>query len=194
MDFATIQAQLAELTSQLAQYAKRTTMQSVPTCGVSYGQGYPTEQYSQFAANEDAWGYQGHSQSWNNMFSNAYNSDWRDYSDYIEPQQFQQDGYWQQEKEFHSRPMQPSQPHIQYAQSNSGSSIDYDRIFDEINYLVQGSQNRTKEAQQDGYWQQSEEFYLTPMQPPQLPLQQFQSNSSMSTDSDQNFQLLTSLV
>ena len=80
--------------------------------------------------------------------------------------------------------MQPSQPHIQYAQSNSGSSIDYDRIFDEINYLVQGSQNQTKEAQQDGYWQQSEEFYLTPMQPPKLPLQQFQSNSSMSTDSD----------
>ena len=42
MDFATIQAQLAELTSQLSQYAERTTMQSVPTCGVSYGQGYPT--------------------------------------------------------------------------------------------------------------------------------------------------------
>ncbi|KAM2338513.1 hypothetical protein ACFX1X_018220 [Malus domestica] len=115
MDFATIQAQLAELTSQLSQYAERTTMQSVPTCGVSYGQGYPTQQYSQFAANEDAWGYQGHSQSWDNMFSTAYNSDWRDYSDYIEPQQFQQDGYWQQEEEFHSRPMQPSQPHIQYA-------------------------------------------------------------------------------
>ncbi|KAM1185302.1 hypothetical protein ACFX1Q_015374 [Malus domestica] len=163
MDFATIQAQLAKLTSQLSQYAERTTMQSVPTCGVSYGQGYPTQQYSQFAANEDALGYQGHSQSWDNMFSNAYNSDWRDYSYYIEPQQFQQDGYWQQEEKFHSRPMQPSQPHIQYAQSNSGSSIDYDRIFDEINSLVHGSQNQTKEAQQDGYWQQSDKFYLTPM-------------------------------
>ncbi|KAM2035059.1 hypothetical protein ACFX16_038203 [Malus domestica] len=128
------------------------------------------------------------------MFSNAYDSDWRDYSYYVEPQQFQQDGYWQQEEEFHSRPMQPSQPHIQYAKSNSGSSTDYDRIFDEINSLVQGSQNQANEAQQDGYWQQSEEFYLTPMQPPQLPLQQFQSNSSMSMDSDQNFQLLTSLV
>ncbi|KAM2689988.1 hypothetical protein EV1_043221 [Malus domestica] len=118
-------------------------MQSVPTCGVSYGQGYPTQQYSQFTANEDAWGYQGHSQSWDNMFSNAYNLDWRDYSDYIEPQQFQQDGYWQQEEEFHSRPMQPSQPHIQYAQSNSGSSIDYDRIFDEIYSLGQQNQNET---------------------------------------------------
>ena len=54
MDFATIQAQLAKLTSQLSQYAERTTMQSVPTYGVSYGQGYPTHQCSQFAANEDA--------------------------------------------------------------------------------------------------------------------------------------------
>ncbi|KAM1241279.1 hypothetical protein ACFX2J_046491 [Malus domestica] len=115
MDFATIHAQLAELTSQLSQYAERTTMQSVPTCEVSYGQGYPTQQYSQFAANESAWGYQGYSQSWDNMFSNAYNSDWRNYSDYIEPQQFKQDGYWQQEEEFYLRPMQPSQPHIQYA-------------------------------------------------------------------------------
>ncbi|KAM1182000.1 hypothetical protein EV2_000556 [Malus domestica] len=152
MDFATIQVQLVKLTSQLSQYAERTTMQ-----------GYPTHQCSQFAVNEDVWGYQGHSQSWDNIFSNAYNSDWKDYSDYIEPQQFQQDGYWQQEEEFYSRPMQPSQPHIQYAQSNSGSSIDYDRIFDEINSLVQGSQSQAKGAQQDGYWQQSEEFYLTPM-------------------------------
>ncbi|KAM1027946.1 hypothetical protein ACFX2A_041643 [Malus domestica] len=55
MDFATIQAQLAKLTSQLSQYAEKTTMQSVPTCGVSYGQGYPTHQCSQFTANEDAW-------------------------------------------------------------------------------------------------------------------------------------------
>ncbi|KAM1291745.1 hypothetical protein ACFX13_019130 [Malus domestica] len=53
MDFATIQAQLAKLTSQLSQYAERTIMQSVPTCGVSYGQGYPTHQCSQFAVNED---------------------------------------------------------------------------------------------------------------------------------------------
>ncbi|KAM2088277.1 hypothetical protein ACFX1X_032723 [Malus domestica] len=116
MDFATIQAQLAKLTSQLSQYAKRTTMQSVPTCGVSYGQGYPTHQCSQFTTNEDAWGYQSHSQSWDNMFSNAYNSDWRDYLDYMcgKPQQFQQDGYWQQEEEFYSRPMQPPQQSAQF--------------------------------------------------------------------------------
>ena len=108
MDFATIQAKLAKLTSQLSQYAERTTMQSVPTCGVSYGQGYPTHQCSQFTMNEDAWGYQGHSQSWDNMFSNAYNSAWRDHSNYMwgEPQQFQQEGYWQQEEDFYSKPMQ----------------------------------------------------------------------------------------
>ncbi|KAM1670176.1 hypothetical protein ACFX13_044538 [Malus domestica] len=125
MDFATIQAQLAKLTSQLSQYAKRTTMQNVPTDGMSYGQAYPTHQCSQFAANEDAWGYKGHSQSGDNMFSNAYNSDWRDYSDYMwgETQQFQQDGYWQQEEEFYSRPMQPPQQSTQF---NSGTSLDND--------------------------------------------------------------------
>ncbi|KAM2756734.1 hypothetical protein PS2_018554 [Malus domestica] len=73
-------------------------------------------------------GYQGHSQSWDNMFSNAYNSDWRDYSDYMwgEPQQFQQDGYWQQKEEFYSRLMQPPQPHPQQFQSNSSMSLDND--------------------------------------------------------------------
>ena len=146
MDFATIQAQLAKLTSQLSQYAERTTMQSVPTCGVSYGQGYPTHQCSQFAANEDAWGYQGHSQSWDNMFSNAYNSDWRDYSDYMwgEPQQFQQDGYWQQEEEFYSRPMQPPQ---QSAQFNSGTSLDNDMFNKLLTSLNQEVENGNKEMQ-----------------------------------------------
>ncbi|KAM1920154.1 hypothetical protein ACFX15_023996 [Malus domestica] len=68
MDFSTIQAQLAKLTSQLSQYAEGTIMPSVHTDGVSYGQGYPTHQCSQFAANEDAWGYQGHSQSGTTCF------------------------------------------------------------------------------------------------------------------------------
>ncbi|KAM1754694.1 hypothetical protein ACFX12_007120 [Malus domestica] len=189
MDFANIQAQLANLTSQLSQIAGRTTMQNVPTCGVPYGHGYQTHQHPQFTVNEDAWGYQGYDQPSNNMFSNAYNSAWRDHSNYMwgEPQQFQQDGYWQQEEEFYSKPMQ-------YAQSNSDSSIDYNQNFDELNSLVQGSQNQAKEAQQDGYWQQSEEFYLTPMQPPPHTPQQFQSNSSMSMDSDQILQVLTSLT
>ncbi|KAM1667680.1 hypothetical protein ACFX2K_047102 [Malus domestica] len=186
MDFASIQAQLANLTSQMSQYAERTTMPSVPTLDVPYGQGY---QSPQFSANEDAWGYQGYDQPSNNMFSNAYNSAWRDHSNYMwgEPQQFQQEGYWQQEEDFYSKPMQ-------YAQSNSGSSINYNQILNELNSLVQGSQNKANEAQQDGYWQQSEEFYLTPMQPPPHTPQQFQSNSSMSMDSDQILQVLTSLT
>ncbi|KAM1861452.1 hypothetical protein ACFX13_013520 [Malus domestica] len=189
MDFATIQAQLANLTSQLSQIAGRTTMQSVPTFGVSYGHGYQTHQHPQFTVNEDAWGYQGYDQPSNNMFSNTYNLAWRDHSNYMwgEPQQFQQDGYWQQEEEFYSRPMQ-------YAQSNSGSLIDYNQILNELNCLVQGSQNQAKEAQQDAYWQPYEEFYTTPMQPPLHTPQQFQSNSSMSMDSDQILQLLTSLM
>ena len=112
MALATIQAQLAHLTSQLTHNAERTTMPSVPTFDVPYEQGYQNHQCPQFAANGDAWGYQGYDQPSNNMFSNAYNSDWRDYSDYMwdEPQQFQQGGYWQQDEEFYSRPMQPPQP------------------------------------------------------------------------------------
>ncbi|KAM1763925.1 hypothetical protein ACFX11_003223 [Malus domestica] len=146
MDFATIQAQLAKLTSQLSQYAEGTIMQSVPTYGVSYGQGYPTHQCSQFAANEDAWGYQGHSQSWDNMFSNAYNSDWRDYSDYMwgEPQQFQQDGYWQQEEELYSRPMQPPQQSTQF---NLGTSLDNDMFNKLLTSLNHEVENGNKEMQ-----------------------------------------------
>ncbi|KAM2795894.1 hypothetical protein COP1_007086 [Malus domestica] len=136
MALATIQAQLAQLTAQLTHNVERTTMPSVPTLDVPYGQGY---QSPQFSANEDAWGYQGYDQPSNNMFSNAYNSAWRDHSNYMwgEPQQFQQEGYWQQEEDFYSKPMQ-------YAQSNSGSSINYNQILNELNSLAQGSQNQDK--------------------------------------------------
>ncbi|KAM2715186.1 hypothetical protein EV2_044823 [Malus domestica] len=163
MDFASIQTQLANLTSQLSQYAERTTMQSVPTFGASYRQGYQANQCPQ--------------------------RDWSDHSTSMwwESQQDPHEGYWQPYKEFYSRSMQ-------YAQSNSGSSIDYNQILNELNSLVQVSQNQAKEAQQDAYWQPYEEFYTTPMQPPQPPPQQFQSSSSMSMDNDQIFQLLTSLV
>ena len=37
---ATIQAQLAQLTAQLTHNAERTSMPSVPTLDVPYGQGY----------------------------------------------------------------------------------------------------------------------------------------------------------
>ncbi|XP_050116962.1 uncharacterized protein LOC126594745 [Malus sylvestris] len=154
MDFANLQAQMANLTSQLSQYVERTTRQSIPTF------------------------------------------DWSDHSNSMwwEPQPVQHEAYWQPYEEFYSRPMQPPQPHIQYAQSNSGSSIDYNQILNELSSLVQGSQNQANEAQQDAYWQPYEEFYTTPMHPPPHPPQQFQSKSSMSMDSDQILQLLTSLA
>ncbi|KAM1185241.1 hypothetical protein ACFX2G_014869 [Malus domestica] len=163
MDFASIQAQVANLTSQLSQYAERITMQSVPTFGASYGQGYQANQCPQ--------------------------RDWSDHSTSMwwESQQAQHEGYWQPYEEFYSRPMH-------YAQSNSGSSIDYNQILNELNSLVQGSQNQAKEAQQDAYWQPYEEFYTTPMQPPPPPQQQIQSNSSTSMDNDQIVQLLTYLT
>ncbi|CAN6712712.1 unnamed protein product [Malus baccata var. baccata] len=163
MDFSSIQAQLANLTSQLSQIAGRTTMQSVPTCGVSYGQGYPANQCPQ--------------RYWNDHSTSMW---W-------ESQQAQHEGYWQPYEEFYSRPMQ-------YAQSNSGSSIDYNQILNELNSVVQGSQNQAKEAQHDAYWQPYEEFYTTPMQPPPPPPQQIQSNSSMPMSYDEILYVLTSLT
>ncbi|KAM2507934.1 hypothetical protein ACFX1W_030193 [Malus domestica] len=179
---------LATIQAQLTHNAERTTIPSVPTFDVPYGHGYQTHQHPQFTVNEDAWGYQGYDQPSNNMFSNAYNSAWRDHSNYMwgEPQQFQQDGYWQQEEEFYSKPMQ-------YAQSNSGSSINYNQILNELNCLVQGSQNQAKEAQQDAYWQPYEEFYTTPIQPPQHSPQQFQSNQSMPVNYNEILEGLISL-
>ncbi|KAM2441951.1 hypothetical protein PS1_023107 [Malus domestica] len=146
MDFANIQAQLANLTSQLSQIAERTTMQSIPTCGVSYGQGYPTHQCSQFAANEDAWGYQCHSKSWDNIFSNTYISDWRECSDYMwgEPQQFQHGGYWQQE-EFYQWPYASSQPPQQSDEFNLGTSLDNDMLNKLLTSLNQEVENQNKE-------------------------------------------------
>ncbi|KAM2213116.1 hypothetical protein ACFX1S_023335 [Malus domestica] len=95
MAIANLQARMVNLTSQLSQYIERTTMKSIPTFGVSYRQGYQTHQHPQLTENEGAWGYQSHNQSRNNLFSNTYNLDWRDYSNFMwrEPQQFQQDRY-----------------------------------------------------------------------------------------------------
>ncbi|KAM1000297.1 hypothetical protein COP2_007220 [Malus domestica] len=189
MAIANLQAQITNLTSQLTQYIERTTMKSVPTCGVSYGHGYPTHQRPQFTTNGDSWGYQGYDQPSNNMFSNTYNSNWSDHSNYMwgEPQQFQQDGYWQQEEEFYSKPMQPPPPPPEQFQSNSSMPMSYDEILDVLTFLTQGSQ-------QEEYSQPSEEFYQWPYAPPQPRPQSSQTNSGTLMDNDQIVQLLTSLT
>ncbi|KAM1837486.1 hypothetical protein ACFX14_019288 [Malus domestica] len=184
MALATIQAQLAQLTAQLTHNAERTTMPSVPTLDVPYGQGY---QSPQFSGNEDVWGYQGHNQSRGNMFSNACNSDWRGNSDYMwdEPQQFQQGGYWQQD-EFYSRPMQPPQHPSQQFQSNQSMPVNYNEILEGLISSTQGSQ---KEEQLPP----SEEFYQWPYEPSQPPQQSAQFNSGTSLNNDTLNKLLTSL-
>ena len=80
-----------------------------------------------------------------------------------QPQQVQHEAYWQPYEEFYSEPMPPPEQF----QPNSGSSINYDEILDVLTSLMQGSQNQAKEAPQEGYWQPYEEFYSSPMQPPQ---------------------------
>ena len=188
MAIANLQAQIANLTSLVSQYIERTTMQSVPTFGVSYGHTYPTHQRPQFTANGDAWGYQGDQPS-NNLCSNVCNSNWRDHSNpmWWEPQQAQQDGYWQQEEEFYSRPMQPPPPPQQQFQSNSSMPMSYDEILDVLTSFTQGSQR-------EAYSQPSEEFYQWPYAPSQPPPQSSQTNLGTSMDNDQIVQLLTSLT
>ena len=83
MAIANLQAQMANLTSLALQYIEKTKMQHFPTFDVSYRQGYQTNQHPQLIENGGVWGYQGHNQSKNNLFSNTYNSDWRDYSNFM---------------------------------------------------------------------------------------------------------------
>ncbi|KAM1249629.1 hypothetical protein ACFX2G_032977 [Malus domestica] len=184
LDSTSIQDLLAQLTAQLTHNAERTTMPSVPTLDVPYGQGY---QGPQFSANEDVWGYQGYNQSRGNMFSNVCNSDWRGNSDYMwdEPQQIQQSGYWQQ-NEFYSRSMQPPQHSPQQFQSNQSMPVDYNQMLEELISSVQGSQ---KEEQLPP----SEEFYQWSYEPSQPPQQSTQFNSGTSLDNDTLNNLLTSL-
>ena len=81
MAIANLQAQMANLTSQLTQYIKRTTMQRAPTFDVSYRQEYQANQRPQRGwESVNTWGYQGHNQSRNDLFSNTYNSDWSNHS------------------------------------------------------------------------------------------------------------------
>ncbi|KAM2605277.1 hypothetical protein TB2_034095 [Malus domestica] len=172
MTIANLQAQITNLTSQLTQYIKRTTRQSVPTFGASYRQEYQANQRPQRGwENVNTWGCPYHNQSGNNLFSNMYNPDWSDHSNSMwwESQKVQHEGYWQPYEELYSSHAQPPQPHIQYAQPNSGSSIDYDQILDELISLAQGSQNQANEAQQGEYWEPYEGFYTTSYAPPQPP-------------------------
>ncbi|KAM2889708.1 hypothetical protein FF1_013295 [Malus domestica] len=146
MAIANLQVQITNLTSQLTQYIERTTMKSVPTCGVSYGHGYPTHQRPQFTANGDSWGYQGYDQPSNNMFPNTYYSNWSDHSNSMwwEAQQVQHEAYWHPYEEFYSRPMQPPQHSPQQFQSNSSMSMDSDQILQLLTSLAQDQQNQDK--------------------------------------------------
>ena len=109
-----------------------------------------------------------------------------------EAQQVPHEANWQPYEEFYSKPMQP-QPHMQYSQSNSGSSIDYNQILNELNSLVQGSQDQAKETHQGEYWQPYEEFCQWPYEPPQPPPQPSHPNSDRSNYYKEVSQQLNSL-
>ncbi|KAM1804257.1 hypothetical protein ACFX12_030140 [Malus domestica] len=156
MAIANLQAQMVNLTSLMLQYIERSTMQSVATFGASYRQGYQTNHHPQLIENGDwdnvnAWGYQGHNQSRNDLFSNTYNPGGRDHSNFMwrEPQQVQQEGYWQTNEELYSRLMQPPQPPLQQFQPNSSMSMDHVKILQTLIIacasLTQDLENQAKE-------------------------------------------------
>ncbi|KAB2605946.1 hypothetical protein D8674_005663 [Pyrus ussuriensis x Pyrus communis] len=115
MAIANLQAQIANLNSQLSQYAKRSTMQSVPTFGVSYRQEYQANQCPQ-----------------------------RDQGSQNQTNKAQQGEYWQPYKEFYTMPMQPPQSALQQFQPNLGSSIDCAKILDVLISLTHELQNQAQ--------------------------------------------------
>ncbi|KAM1473921.1 hypothetical protein ACFX2I_030006 [Malus domestica] len=138
MDFASIQAQLANLTSQLSQYAERTTMQSVPTfeigviiqllCGGNLNELNTKDIGSHMRSSI---------QNLCNMLNQTPGLQ-------NQANEAQQDAYWQPYEEFYTTPIQPPQPPPQFSQTNSGTSMDNDQIVQLLTSLTQEAENQTK--------------------------------------------------
>ncbi|KAM2638156.1 hypothetical protein EV1_022565 [Malus domestica] len=117
-------------------------------------QGHLNDQCPQLIENggwesANAMGYQGQNQPWNDPYSNTYNPGWRDHPNFKwtePPQPQQQGGYRQPPPELYQRPFIPPQLPTQSAQSNSGSSLDNDKVLQLLTLLTRGLQNQAKEV------------------------------------------------
>ncbi|CAN6586186.1 unnamed protein product [Malus baccata var. baccata] len=122
------------------------------SCGVCSMQSHHTDKCPQLIENGgwetlNAVGYGNQYQSRGDPFSNTYNPGWRDHPNFKwrEPQQGQQqNGFRQQPPGFYQKPFEPTQPQAQTTQTNSGSSIDNDQIFQLLTSMAQGMQSRDK--------------------------------------------------
>ncbi|KAM2379818.1 hypothetical protein ACFX1X_041050 [Malus domestica] len=148
-----LQNQMANLTTLLSQVVEGPKVQNVSACGVCSMQGHPTDKCPQLIENGgwetlNAVGFGQQYQQRNDPFSNTYNPGWRDHPNFKwrEPQQGQQQQstFRQQPPGFYQKPFAPTQPQAQPTQTNSGSSIDNDQIFQLLTSMAQGMQNRDK--------------------------------------------------
>ncbi|CAN6542449.1 unnamed protein product [Malus baccata var. baccata] len=147
-----LQNQMANLTTLLSQVVEGPKVQNVAVCGVCSMHGHLTDKCPQLIENGgwetlNAVGFGNQYQPRNDPFSNTYNPGWRDHPNFKwrEPQQGQQQStYRQQPPGFYQMPFAPTQPQAQPTQTNSGSSIDNDQIFQLLTSMAQGMQNRDK--------------------------------------------------
>ncbi|CAN6583449.1 unnamed protein product [Malus baccata var. baccata] len=111
-----------------------------------YGQ-VPTIDWERRVGDLNAVGFGQQYQQRSDPFSNTYNPGWRDHPNFKwrEPQQGQQQSaFRQQPPGFYQKPFASTQPQAQPTQTNSGSSIDNDQIFQLLTSMAQGMQNRDK--------------------------------------------------
>ncbi|CAN6711721.1 unnamed protein product [Malus baccata var. baccata] len=147
-----LQNQMANLTTLLSQVVEGPKVQNVAVCGVCSMHGHLTDKCPQLIENGgwetlNAVGFGNQYQPRNDPFSNTYKPGWRDHPNFKwrEPQQGQQQStYRQQPPSFYQMPFAPTQPQAQPTQTNSGSSIDNDQIFQLLTSMAQGMQNRDK--------------------------------------------------
>ncbi|KAM1050646.1 hypothetical protein ACFX1Q_032342 [Malus domestica] len=147
-----LQNQMANLTALLSQVVEGPKVQNMAACGVCSMQGHLTDKCPQLIENGgwetlNAVGFGNQYQPRNDPFSNTYNPGWCDHPNFKwrEPQQGQQqNGFRQQPSGFYQKPFAPTQPQAQTTQTNSGSSIDNDHIFQLLTSMAQGMQSRDK--------------------------------------------------
>ncbi|CAN6718927.1 unnamed protein product [Malus baccata var. baccata] len=147
-----LQNQMTNLTTLLSQVVEGPKVQNMVACGVCSMQGHLTDKCPQLIENGgwetlNAVGFGNQYQPRNDPFSNTYNPGWRDHPNFKwrEPQQGQQqNGFRQQPLGFYQKPFAPTQPQAQTTQTNSGSSIDNDQIFQLLTSMAQGMQSRDK--------------------------------------------------
>ncbi|KAM2449544.1 hypothetical protein PS1_019639 [Malus domestica] len=147
-----LQNQMANLTTLLSQVVEGPKVQNVAVCGICSTHGHLTDKCPQLIENGgwetlNAVGFGNQYQPRNDPFSNTYNPGWRDHPNFKwqEPQQGQQQStFRQQPPGFYQKPFATTQPQAQPTQTNSGSSIDNDQIFQLLTSMAQGMQNRDK--------------------------------------------------